>query len=115
MKNKESQTWETIGRALGLADILKTAVARCAHRDPEQSARIVAETLRGVIVAALEIAETLEDDEDDSETEALAVSLAGEKYGSDDIEIDEDTRVSIGDDGAFVRAWVFVSNQEMGK
>jgi hypothetical protein len=45
-------------------------------------------------------------------------ALAGDQYGSDEIEIDADARISEGDEnGAFVRAWVWVdfSGTELDK
>ncbi len=42
------------------------------------------------------------------------IAQARELYGSDEIEIDEDAVLSQGDEGAFVSAWVWVSNEEMG-
>lgn len=41
-------------------------------------------------------------------TEAEYREWAEEKYASDDIQIDPDAKVSIADDGAWVRAWVWV-------
>lgn len=37
---------------------------------------------------------------------------AEEQYGSDEIEIDSDAVVSIGEDGAFIQAWVFIAGTE---
>jgi hypothetical protein len=34
--------------------------------------------------------------------------MAREEYGSDEIEIDDDAIVSVGEGGAFVAAWVWV-------
>ncbi len=40
--------------------------------------------------------------------EKEAIQAAREKYASDDIEIDAHPRISFGDNGAFVAAWVYV-------
>lgn len=57
-------------------------------------------------------------DDPDNEAERTALmEAAREKYAlrsSDDIEIDDDARVSQGDTGAFVQAWVHVTNEEAG-
>lgn len=46
----------------------------------------------------------------DKEREALIISLVSDQYDSDDVEVDGDGVVSEGEDnGAFVRAWVWVS------
>ncbi len=42
------------------------------------------------------------------------IAQARELYGSDEIEIDDAAALSQGDEGAFVSAWVWVSNEEMG-
>lgn len=56
------------------------------------------------------IVKVSEKTEDTTDIEAAAISLAHERYacGDTDIEIDDDTKVSIGEDGAWVQVWVFV-------
>lgn len=39
---------------------------------------------------------------------------ARDEYASDEIEIDDDAKVSVGDDGAFVQAWVWVRREDEG-
>ncbi len=48
------------------------------------------------------------------EIEERARGKAKDNYGSNEIEIDVGAEVSIGDEGAWVRAWVFVPNDELG-
>jgi hypothetical protein len=43
---------------------------------------------------------------------AILVDQATQQYASDDINIDADARLSRGDDGVWVQAWVFLSNEE---
>jgi hypothetical protein len=45
-------------------------------------------------------------------TDAECIKRAREMYASDDIEIDDDAKVSEGDAGAFVQAWVWVPRPE---
>ena len=59
------------------------------------------------------------DDSDDSEVdlshlEALQ-ELARKEYGSDEIEIDDDADISEGNDGTWVQAWVFLSNETLSE
>ena len=53
---------------------------------------------------------------DDTPNRTAYVSAAEEAYSSDDIEIDdcEHNVVSGGEDGAFVAAWVWVSDEDAG-
>jgi hypothetical protein len=44
------------------------------------------------------------------DTEAFAAAV----QTSDELEVDGDTVISRGDDGAFVMAWVYVTNEEAG-
>ena len=41
------------------------------------------------------------------------IAQAREQYCSDDIEIDDKTRVSPTDEGCWVQAWLWVSNEEV--
>lgn len=41
---------------------------------------------------------------------AAYIARAREEYGSTEIEIDSDAALSIGDDGAWVQAWVWLGN-----
>jgi hypothetical protein len=50
--------------------------------------------------------------EGDGEDDAI-VAAAREMYGSTDIEFDSEPKVSIGEDGAFVSAWVFVPRSSL--
>jgi hypothetical protein len=43
-----------------------------------------------------------------------AIETATELYSSEEVEFDNNPQVSHGEDGAFVQAWVFVSNEELG-
>lgn len=45
------------------------------------------------------------------EREAL-VNKARSLYGTDDLEIDGDAKVSLGENGAWIAAWVFVPKEE---
>lgn len=42
------------------------------------------------------------------------IAAAREAYGSDEIEVDDDAKISEGDEGAFVQGWLWVSNAEAG-
>lgn len=42
------------------------------------------------------------------EAYAKAIQLAREQYVNDDINIDDDAMVSVGDEGVWVEAWVYV-------
>lgn len=60
--------------------------------------------------------EEIEDDtEDDSELNDL-LELAREEYAhgsNNNIEIDDDADISAGNDGTWVQAWVFLSNEKL--
>jgi hypothetical protein len=43
-----------------------------------------------------------------------AIAVATELYSTEETEFDDNPQVSHGEDGAFVQAWVFVSNSELG-
>jgi hypothetical protein len=47
-------------------------------------------------------------------TEVKAIELACMNYTSDNIEIDDNPALSVGEDGIWVQAWVHVSNHELG-
>ncbi len=44
---------------------------------------------------------------------AKAIEAARQRYASDDINIDDDANLSLGDDGVWVQAWVFVPAQDL--
>jgi len=50
----------------------------------------------------------------DAANDALYRKTAKECWTDDDLEIDENATVSAGDDGAWVQAWVWVSNYDAG-
>ena len=54
-----------------------------------------------------DLAELLPINRQPSEEELIYATLAKERTG-DDLEVDDDPLVSIGDDGAFVSAWLWV-------
>lgn len=51
-------------------------------------------------------------DSDTEEATPEEIERAREKYGSDDIEIDNNALVSRGDGGCFVQAWVWLADEE---
>ena len=49
-----------------------------------------------------------------TDDELAFIQAARDEWASDEIEIDDDPIVSEGDDGAFVAAWVYVTNEQAG-
>lgn len=52
------------------------------------------------------------------EEEALrprAISEARDQYACDEIEVDDDARLSIGDNGLWVSAWLWIYNQDLDR
>lgn len=41
-----------------------------------------------------------------------AIQAARDIYQNDDLEIDDDARLSVADNGVWVQAWIWVSNEE---
>lgn len=54
------------------------------------------------------------DPPDDDAVRTAYISAAEARYASDDIEIDDDARISESDHGAFVQAWVHVRREDAG-
>ena len=52
-------------------------------------------------------------DETKSGDDELAVTLAQRKYCNDDIEVDPDCFMSVGDQGRWVSAWLWVYDHEL--
>ena len=50
---------------------------------------------------------------DEDQIKLRAIAIAKENY-AEMAEIDTDAKVSIGEDGAWVQAWVFVSSDQIG-
>lgn len=60
--------------------------------------------------------DAVEDDDNakaEAEDDAVIRQLAIDQYGSGDINIDDDAVVSVGNDGAYVAAWVFVDKSRI--
>lgn len=55
-----------------------------------------------------------EHDELDTESAEKLRAVAKERYVSEEIEIDEGAQLSVGDGGAWVQAWVYVSFEDAG-
>jgi len=47
------------------------------------------------------------------EDDTVAIELAREQYGCDDIEVDEDCAFSRADDGLWVSGWLWVCNDDV--
>ncbi|QWY83077.1 hypothetical protein [Rhizobium phage RHph_X66] len=68
-----------------------------------------------LIAGAEELAAKIEEQQQVAPSDALYISAAREHWASDDLEIDDDPRVSAGGDpGAWVHAWVWVRDDEAG-
>lgn len=63
-------------------------------------------------VASLIVAQSIVVKVKDSAADPTLRAAAFEKYGSDDIEIDDEVSASHGDDGSFVQAWVWIEREE---
>lgn len=57
--------------------------------------------------------EPFHEEETDEELRQRAIKAARDLYGTDDIEIDDDAKLSTTDDGVWVQAWVWVHNEDM--
>lgn len=63
------------------------------------------------LAAAIEAVESAHGNDPETVTFREA---AGAEYANDEVEIDDDAMISRSDNGAFVQAWVWVSNEEAG-
>lgn len=73
----------------------------CIHEGPE------ATEYRGAVAALVEEA-CVDDGLTEEQREAYRIKAAC-MYGSDDIEVDGDALISVGDDSLWVQAWVLVA------
>jgi hypothetical protein len=64
-------------------------------------------------VRSMDDEETEPATEESGQDEAAIRELAAIQYGSSEINIDADAIVSVGNDGAYVEAWVFVSKDDI--
>ncbi|QNG62646.1 hypothetical protein B1VFA_014 [Rhizobium phage B1VFA] len=68
-----------------------------------------------LIAGAEELAARIEEQQQVAPNDVLYISAARDHWASDDLEIDDDPRVSAGGDpGAWVHAWVWVRDDEAG-
>jgi hypothetical protein len=95
-----------------MADVNKTDLAN-ALREAVSAVRIDANDPRDIpwLRAAREA--LAQHDSPRSEEDQVFFDLAKEQ-ASDELEVDDDAIVSVGEEGGFVQAWIFISNEEAG-